>query len=263
MFHMKQILKLFIFQIFFLSNITYSQEIDSFDDVIHKYAMFLREYKFKIYSSKKEVGYVHIKISSISTTESSQEFFRGEIESFADIPILFFIGNTENYEVEYYDKNFIPIRSSFIYIDGRKENITSTYVIKKEDNLFGCSIIKKGKKIKEIKFDFFPPVLTPGNIIPLVTTLWNFEIQKNINFKFIDKDNLKLGDLKLEYLGETKEGFYKIKAILPYFKLKFIIYLDKEKNIKYATGLGLKIYAEDYKNKFLNEKDTFGDNAQE
>ncbi|MFN3550837.1 MAG: hypothetical protein ACK4WJ_03410 [Endomicrobiia bacterium] len=260
---MKQILKLFVFQLIFLSQTIFSQEINVYDNTIYKYEKFLKEYKFKIYSSKKEVGYINIKISSIPVVENSQELFRSEIESFADIPILFFIGNTENYEIEFYDKNFTPIRSSFISIENKKEYVTSTYINKKDENLFECYITKKGKTLKEKKFDFSPPILTPGNIIPLVTTLWDFKNQRSINFKFIDKDILKLGDLRLEYLGDTENGFYKIKAVLPYFKLKFIIYLDKDKNIQYATGLGLKIYAEDYKNKFLDEKETIKDDKQE
>lgn len=248
MFHMKQILKLFIFQIFFLSN-GFSQGVQ--EDFYNKYNRFFREYKFRIYSSRKEVGYVNIKISSLTTQSYDEGFFRSEVESFADIPILFFIGNTENYEVEYYDKDFIPTKSSFISLEGKKEYITSTYVEKKEGNIFECYITKKGKKTKERKFEFIPPVLTPGNIIPVVTTLWDFKTQKSVSFKFIDKDLLKLGDLKLEYLGDTEDGFYKIKAVLPYFKLKFTIYLDNEKNIRYATGLGLKIYAVDYEDSLL------------
>jgi len=84
--------------------------------------------------------------------------------------------------------------------------------------------------------------LTPGNIIPSVTTLWDFRNKKEIEFSFIDKDRLKIDILKLYFVEETKNGLCKIKVILPYFKAKFIIYLDKDKNIKYAEGLGLKIY---------------------
>lgn len=244
MFHVKHFIKLLIFQSFLVQ--VFSQEgVDYFCSNMVKYEKFLKEYKFKIYSSKKEVGYVNIKISS-GIVYNNDEVFFSEIESYADIPILFFIGNTENYEVEYYNENFLPKRSTFISLEGKRQYVTTTSIEEIEENKFKCNIVKKGKSYKERQFEFSPPILTPGNIIPLVSTIWDFKEQKEISFKFIDKDMLKLGDLKLEYLGETENGFYKIKAILPYLKVKFLIYLDKDKNIKYAKGLGLKIYSLDY-----------------
>jgi hypothetical protein len=113
----------------------------------------------------------------------------------------------------------------------------------KEKKDYRCYFVKKNKRIKEKEVIFSPPILTPGNIIPLVTTLWDFENQKEIEFNFIDKDRLKTDVIKLYFLGQSEDGLYKIKIVLPYFKAKFIIYLDKEKNIKYAEGLGLKIYS--------------------
>ena len=235
---MKQFLKYLILQIIFLFNtLLLAQELEQ--ENFLKYQRFFKEYKFKIYSAHKEVGYVNIKISSFSQISDN---FCSEIESYMDIPILFFIGNTENYEIEHYDFNFIPIKSSLITFEGKKEIITSMDVVKEEKD-YRCYFVKKNKRIKEKEVIFNPPILTPGNIIPLVTTLWDFENQKEIEFNFIDKDRLKIDVIKLYFLGQSANGLYKIKIVLPYFKAKFIIYLDREKNIKYAEGLGLKIYS--------------------
>jgi hypothetical protein len=114
---MKQFLKYLILQIIFLFNtLLLAQELEQ--ENFLKYQRFFKEYKFKIYSAHKEVGYVNIKISSFSQISDN---FCSEIESYMDIPILFFIGNTENYEIEHYDFNFIPIKSSLITFEGKKK----------------------------------------------------------------------------------------------------------------------------------------------
>ncbi len=232
---MKQFLKLLVFQ-----SLLFSQDYQFFEK-------FFGFYKFKIYSSKKEIGFINLKISSCTVHEENKEFtlpvFVSEIESYTDIPILFFIGETYNNEIEYYDSNFIPLNSKIITKDKKDEFVTimRTDVLNKSE--YKCILKKEKRKVIIKEINFSPPIITAGNAIPLITTLWDFEKEKSKKFYFIDKDKFDIKEMNLEYLGETQDGLFKIKLTLPYFGARFIIYLDKNKQIKYAEGLGLKIYA--------------------
>jgi hypothetical protein len=232
---MKQLLKLLIFQ-----SLLFCQENFVFNQ-------FLNTYKFKIFSSKKQVGFINLKISSCSVQDENKNLndsiFVAELESYTDIPILFFIGETYNYEVEYYDNNFVPKRSKIVTKDKKNEHITTMQTEKFSEDKYRCLFKKENKKVLTKETYFSQPIITAGNAIPLVTTLWNFEKERTKKFYFIDKDKLEIKEMKLEYLGETKDGLFKIKLILPYFAAKFVLYLDKDKNIKFAEGLGLEIYA--------------------
>lgn len=229
MFHMKQILKLLIFQLFFCF-LCFSESYD--------YSKFLSTFKFKIFSDRKEVGFINIKISS--TTSG----YKSEVESYTDIPILFFIGGTYNSEIEIYDKNFTPISSEITTKQKNKQIFTSIVISSSETSEYICKFLKiKDKKEKHKYIKFKLPIITAGNVIPYVTINWDFEKENKIVYQVLDKDRFELINLKLSYLG--KEGrFYKIKASLPNYFTTFLIYLDEDKNIKYAEGLGLKIYAE-------------------
>ncbi|GEM_PF-1938423 len=241
---MKHFIKFLFFHIIFLFfTFLYTQEFEQ--DNFLKYQKFFREYKFKIYRSKKEVGFINVKISSCiySESETCKRNFVAEIESYTDIPILFFIGETYNYEIENYDDNFVPLNSKIVTKEKKSEYITTMQTEKFFKNKYKCVFRKENKKIKIKETSFSPPIITAGNAIPLVTILWNFEKEKNKKFYFIDKDKLEIKEMKFEYLGEIKDEFYKIKLLLPYFGARFVIYLDKNKDIKYAEGLGLRICA--------------------
>mgnify|MGYP001773077236 CR=1 FL=1 len=227
MFHVKHIIKFLIFQLFFILY-CFSQEYN-FDE-------FLRNYEFKIFSGEKEVGFINIKISSTS------EGYQAEVNSYTDIPILFFLGGTNNKEIERYDKNLNPLDSLIVTMRKNNEFFTSVIISSSETGEYFCKFIRKRgqkEKLKEIKISF--PIITAGNVIPFVNTDWDFEKEPKKIYNILDKDRFEVVKLKLNYLGED-DNFYKIKATLPSYLASFIIYLDKNKNIKYAEGLGLKVY---------------------
>jgi len=234
---MKQFLGLLIFH-----SLLFCQQNFIFDQ-------FLREYKFKIFLSKKEVGFINIKISSFTSQNSSDNtstllYFFAEIESYTDIPILFFIGGTYNYETEVYDENFVPLSSKIETKEKDNKFVTMMNTELIEGQKYKCKIRKEKKKVKLKELNFSSPILTAGNAIPLVSLLWDFEKEKFKKFYFIDKDGLEIREVKLEFLGKTKDGFYKIKIFIPYIMAKFIVFLDGQKNIKFAEGMGLEIYSE-------------------
>ncbi len=229
MFHMKQILKLLIFQLifcFFLFS-------DNYD-----YSGFLNSFEFEILSNKKKVGFISIHISSTSFG------YQAEVKSYTDIPILFFISGTYNSEIEQYDENFTPINSEITTEQKNKKFFTSVIISSSNSGEYAyiCVRMKDGKeKVRYIKFNNLP-IITAGNVIPYVITHWDFEKENKKFYKVLDKDKFELINLKLTYLG--KEGrFYKIKASLPSYLATFLIYLDENKKIKYAEGFGLKIYS--------------------
>lgn len=239
---MKQIIKLLIFELIFLKfcfsdNLDISKEID--------YSKFLREYNFSIFLGNKEIGFINIRISSFVNNEETGDFmFYSEINSYTEAPVLFFLGNTKTYEIEQYDNNFLPLNSTLITLENDKEDTTTITEIRNLDEEFYECIFKKVKKrsrIKKVKFK--PPILTAGNAIPLVSTLWDFESKREIEFNFIDKENLNIDTIKFLYDGKTNQGLTRIRVILPYFNVRFNVYLDKDKNIVYAEGLGLRIFA--------------------
>lgn len=242
MFHMKQIIKLLIFELIFLK-FCFSNDFKSFDET--NYDKFLREYNFSIFFGNREVGYVNIRISSfVINSETGDVKLYSEINSYTEIPILFFLGNTKNYEIEEYDRNFTPLNSTLITLENEQEETTTTTEVKPlNDDYYECIFkkIKRNSRTKKIKFK--PPVLTAGNAIPLVSTLWDFEQVKEMEFYFLDKERFVLDKMKFSYEGKLDNGLNKIRLTLPYFKIKFTIYVDEDKNIVYAEGLGLRIYS--------------------
>ncbi|MEN3013468.1 MAG: hypothetical protein ABDH23_02490 [Endomicrobiia bacterium] len=231
MFHVKQTIKLFIFQMFFY--FIYGENFEKF----------FKTYSFVIFSGEKEVGFINVSISSFVSSENVKIY--SEIDSYADIPILFFMGKTKNYEIEEYNFNDLtPLNSMMLtIIEGKKEIITVMENKLIKNDVYECKITKKEKKTKEKKFEFKYPILTAGNAIPLVSTLWDFEKINECEFNFIDKEKMKIEKIKLYYLGREKSNhLHKIKLVLPYL-VTFFVYLDDNKNIVYAEGIGLKIKA--------------------
>lgn len=223
-------------QIIFIFNILLSLPLLS----QNKYEPFLKNYHFKIYARNKQVGYVTLTLSSSTDMESK---FIAEIESYIDIPLLFFSAGSKTHELEYFNDDFLPIRSTLVTMKDDSEVISTVDTFLIDSSNGGCKfkLVKKNKKLKEVELNSDNIVLTVGNGIPVVSTIWNYEIDKTIKFKFVDKQFLKLTTIIFEYHGKTKEGFHRVELKLPHIASKFNIYLDDEKNIVYAEGMGLKI----------------------
>ncbi|MCS7227363.1 MAG: hypothetical protein NZ839_00170 [Endomicrobia bacterium] len=223
-------IKFFLGCFIFLCNLIILAEVKS-------YERFLGKYKFKMFLGKKDVGFIHIEISSITNNR-----YVSRVESYTDIPLLFFTPKTKIVEEEYYNNDFYPIYSNMESESNGKKSYTSTILEGSE-----CSIEKKNKKHKMKKLVLSEKiVITPGNVIPLVTELWNFPREQELKFKYIDKDKLSIEELKLRYIGTTNDGNYKIVATIGSNMTKFNIFLDKYKRIIYAEGLGMKIQTEEY-----------------
>ncbi|MCX7941350.1 MAG: hypothetical protein N2555_06230 [Endomicrobia bacterium] len=242
MFHVKHYI---FFVVLILPVIIFTQIIDSTTSYIlnsedSRYDKFLKEYRFKIYAGKKFAGFINLKISS--TTDGG---YVSTVDGKTEIPILFFLGDTETSEVEHYNNVFLPVKSTLVTLKGDTQVVTITEMLSNENNCYRYSMVKKGKKYKEVELTLANEyILTAGNAIPVVSTTWNFYVVQSATFTLIDKQFLKTSKIKFNYLGKTEAGEHKVEVILPYVGTKFFIYLDNEKNIKYAEGMGLKIYAE-------------------
>lgn len=228
MFHVKQLLWI-IFVLNFYSYCFSEEKTVNFD-------RFLKIYRYKMFFNKKEVGYIVLEISSTSTGG-----YQSKVESYTDIPILFFSPKSKSVEVEEYDNNFIPINSVLNAVFNEK-NVE----IKMEQKRQGVYFIEKieDRKKKSRQFEINEMVITPGNVIPIVSTYWDFKQNRSIKLRFIDKNKLSIEELSLKYDGRTTDGYHKISVSLSSYIGRYNIYLDDDKNIIYAEGMGLKVYSE-------------------
>ncbi|MCX7957298.1 MAG: hypothetical protein N2643_05375 [Endomicrobia bacterium] len=207
-----------------------------------KYSDFLKQYHFRIYSFDQEVGYIKINIS----TCNNSGVFCSNVESYTETPILSFLGGNKVEEIEFYDNEFMPLKSSVLTTNSlnNKKSITEMNIVLDENNNYICKISKNvNNKLKSKNLEINLPILTAGNVIPIVLTTWDFDKEKNIEYKFIDKNKLEIKNLKLSYIGK-QNGYHKIKANLASFGANFNIYLNDNMDIIYAEGIGLKVYSE-------------------
>lgn len=198
---------------------------------------YLKSYKFRMFFNNKEAGYIRLEIST-----SSVYGYISTIESYTDIPILFFVPKTKSVEVETYDENFIPVVSTLTCYTLRKEIYVYTNLV---DGKYVLNKVESNnKKVSKILQIVSTPVITAGNVIPVVSAIWDFEHQKVLKLKFVDKNKLSIEELRLQYSGRSSEGYHKIYATLTSYIGRFVIYIDDDKNIVYAEGLGIKVVRE-------------------
>lgn len=201
-------------------------------------------YRFRMFAVGREVGFVSLKLSSSTVHEWK---YMAEIESYTDVPIFLISAKTKAHEIEFYDADFTPLRSTLVTLT-KDSNIISTvdtYLVTSSDpNIKSYVVRKKTKRSKEVYLTSDGIILTAGNAIPVVSSVWDFKKEKSITFKFIDKQFLRLNTLTFEYKGKTEDGINKIELRLSYPGAKFLIYVDDEKNIKSAEGMGLTILPE-------------------
>lgn len=198
---------------------------------------YLKSYKFRMLFNNKESGYIRLEIST-----SSVYGYISRVESYTDIPILFFVPKTKSVEVETYDENFVPVVSTLTCSTLRKEIYVYTNLV--EGKYVLNKVESNNKKVSKILHIVSTPVITAGNVIPVVSTIWDFEHQKMLKLKFVDKNKLSMEELRLQYSGRSSDGYHKIYAALTSYIGRFTIYIDDDKNIVYAEGLGMKVVPE-------------------
>jgi len=165
------------------------------------------------------------------------------IISDTDLPFWFFSGKSKTYECEFYDENFLPIESDF-NLYGTAENFK--IVTKKSSDTF--NILWKSSKglTKEKILPANKNVLTTGNLRNIIMSL---DLTKKDSKTFFLLDKFKLENKRITISSSGKGPVinnidtYRINIDISFFG-KFSFYIDKNYNVVYGEGMGIKVFPE-------------------
>lgn len=186
-------------------------------------------------------GWVEVIISSCTFQDNEEIVYKTEVFSDTKLPFWFFAGESKTIETEFFDKDFLPLRSDF-EIKSKKE-ILKIRTVREKDNIIINIDTSKKKKEKTLKFR--NEILTPGNLRHKVVSLNLYE-KKKYNFYLLDKVHLEYKKVTISPEGETIfNNIPVIKINVDVYVIgKFTFYIDKNYNIVYGEGMGIKVVPE-------------------
>ncbi|MFQ3675113.1 MAG: hypothetical protein SNJ64_01050 [Endomicrobiia bacterium] len=196
-----------------------------------------------LYSKLMYSQNVNFQESSDNMTNNPLVTYCTTIISDTDLPFWFFSGKSKTYECEFYDKNFSPIESNFL-LYGKEENFKIT-TKKIFDNF---NILWKSSKaiVKEKTLPANKNILTAGNLRNIIMSL-DLTIKDNKTFFLLDKFKLETKRLIISTTGKTHTinniDTYRINIDIGILG-KFSFYIDKNYNVIYGEGMGIKVYPE-------------------
>jgi len=164
------------------------------------------------------------------------------IVSDTDLPFWFFSGKSKTIETEYFDENFFPLESDFDLVG---ETDIFKIITKKSSDTFNISWKPSKGKIKEKVLPAHKNILTAGNLRNIIMSL-DLDSYNSKTFFLLDKFKLETKKIIVS-TGEKKVinniESYGVTIDMSLFS-KFTFWIDKNYNVVFGEGMGIKVYPE-------------------